>query len=110
MLQNDHTGSFRAKYRLDGLPESMKFADNTGLAEQSVTTPGGETGQMNTAESISAGSALVVQAEQPAPAFEVERDDLTTFFTIGIVINLVMITAYFVWAFKQWKKAGTRGE
>ena len=28
------------------------------------------------------------------------------FFAIGIVINLVLITAYFVWAYKQWKKPG----
>jgi len=26
------------------------------------------------------------------------------FFTIGIVINVVLITAYFIWAYKQWKK------
>ena len=108
MLQNDHTGSFRAKCRLDGLPESMKFADNTGLAEQSVTTPGGETGQMNTAESISAGSAIAVHSEQPAPAIEAGREDLTTFFAVGVVINLVMITAYFIWAYKQWNMTGTR--
>jgi len=28
------------------------------------------------------------------------------FFIIGIVVNLVLITAYFVWAYKQWKKPG----
>jgi len=28
------------------------------------------------------------------------------FFAIGIVINLVLITAYFIWAYKQWKKPG----
>ena len=108
MLQNDHTGSFRAKCRLDGLPESMKFADNTGLAEQSVTTPGVETGRMNTAESFSEGSAIAVHSEQPAPAIEAGREDLTTFFAVGVVINLVMITAYFIWAYKQWNKTGTR--
>ncbi len=26
------------------------------------------------------------------------------FFAIGVVINLVLITAYFIWAYKQWKK------
>ena len=26
------------------------------------------------------------------------------FFAIGIVVNLVLITAYFIWAYKQWKK------
>jgi hypothetical protein len=28
------------------------------------------------------------------------------FFAIGIVVNLVLITAYFIWAYKQWKKPG----
>jgi hypothetical protein len=28
------------------------------------------------------------------------------FFAIGMVVNLVLITAYFVWAYKQWKKPG----
>ncbi|MCP4981978.1 MAG: hypothetical protein GY935_15970 [Gammaproteobacteria bacterium] len=31
-----------------------------------------------------------------------------TFWGIGIVINVVMITAYFVWAYKQWKKIDRR--
>ena len=26
------------------------------------------------------------------------------FFGIGIIINVAMITAYFIWAYKQWKK------
>ncbi len=26
------------------------------------------------------------------------------FFAIGIVVNVVLITAYFIWAYKQWKK------
>jgi heme/copper-type cytochrome/quinol oxidase subunit 2 len=86
----------------------MKFADNTGSTALPVTIPGVETGQMNKAESITAGSTLAVQSEQPAPAIEDGREDLTTFFAVGIVINIVMITAYFVWAFKQWNKTETR--
>ena len=30
------------------------------------------------------------------------------FFAIGVVINLVLITAYFIWAYKQWKKPDKR--
>jgi len=26
------------------------------------------------------------------------------FLGIGVVINVLMITAYFIWAYKQWKK------
>jgi len=32
------------------------------------------------------------------------------FFAIGIVINLVLITAYFIWAYKQWKKPQKRDQ
>lgn len=30
--------------------------------------------------------------------------DLTAFFAIGMVINIVMLGAFFVWAYKQWGK------
>jgi len=47
----------------------------------------------------------VSYTEQPvaAPTPE-QKDSLIVFFGIGIVINLVMITAYFIWAYKQWKR------
>jgi len=30
--------------------------------------------------------------------------DLSAFFAIGMVINLIILVAFFVWAYKQWKK------
>jgi hypothetical protein len=57
-----------------------------------------------------ATSTLAVHTEQPAPVIEAEREDLAVFFTVGVVINIVMITAYFIWAYKQWGKTGTRDE
>ncbi len=32
------------------------------------------------------------------------RDDLTAFFAVGMIINLIVLAAFFVWAYKQWKK------
>ena len=32
------------------------------------------------------------------------------FFAIGLVINVVLITAYFIWARKQWKNPDRRDE
>lgn len=69
-----------------------------------------ESGHMNTSESFPATGVLVAHSEQPAPVFEAEREDLTGFFTVGVVINIVMITAYFFWAYKQWGKSGARDE
>ena len=40
-----------------------------------------------------------------APA---EHDTPVGFFAIGIVINLVLLGAYFAWAWRQWKKSGSR--
>ena len=88
----------------------MKYADNTETTEQSVSMTGVEAGQMNNAESLSTVSVLEVHSEQPVPVIEGGREDLTTFFAVGIVINLVMITAYFFWAYKQWGKSGARDE
>ena len=31
-------------------------------------------------------------------------NDLTAFFAIGMTINVVILVAFFVWAFKQWGK------
>ncbi|MCP4232372.1 MAG: hypothetical protein GY770_02130 [Aestuariibacter sp.] len=40
---------------------------------------------------------------QPVP--ENKQDGLISgFFAVGIVINIVMITAYFIWAVKHWGK------
>lgn len=60
---------------------------------------------MSTKESYSTGSTLEVHSEQPIPVHEGEQKNLTTgFFAVGAVINIVMVTAYFIWAYKQWKK------
>ena len=91
---------------LNGVSTAMKLAENTESTEQSVTLPKVETGRMNTTESFSTASTVVVHSEQPAPVIEVEPDGLITFFAVGFVINIVMITAYFFWAYKQWGKTG----
>ena len=47
----------------------------------------------------------VAYTEQPVPDAAQEPDtSLVGFFAIGLVINLVLITAYFIWAYKQWGK------
>ena len=35
---------------------------------------------------------------------------LAGFFAIGMVVNLVLITAYFIWAYKQWGKKDKNDE
>jgi heme/copper-type cytochrome/quinol oxidase subunit 2 len=54
---------------------------------------------------------LTSYTEQPAADRGLEQNDsMIVFFGIGMVINVVMITAYFIWAYKQWKKSDKRDE
>jgi len=64
---------------------------------------------MNTIEPSSTSSSVSVHTEQPVSPSQAEEKDLTTnFYIVGGVINIVMITAYFIWAFGAWKKADKR--
>lgn len=47
---------------------------------------------------------ISTQAIQPVPEGMYSREDLSVFFSIGIVINIVMVIGFFVWAVKQWRK------
>jgi heme/copper-type cytochrome/quinol oxidase subunit 2 len=54
---------------------------------------------------------LTSYTEQPASDSGPEQNDsMIVFFGIGMVINVVMITAYFIWAYKQWKKSDKQDE
>ena len=56
-------------------------------------------------------SKLISYTEQPTLDSGLPQNDpLIGFFGIGIVINVVMITAYFIWAYKQWKKGDKQNE
>ncbi len=64
---------------------------------------------MNTTEISPAKNAISLYTEQPASVSAAEEKDLTTnFYLVGGVINIVMISAYFIWAFRAWKKADKR--
>ncbi len=64
---------------------------------------------MNEIESPSVSIAINSHTEQMISVSEQEEKDLTTnFFLVGGAINIIMITAYFIWAFKAWKKTDKR--
>lgn len=45
------------------------------------------------------------QLQQSATVEKADEDDLIlVFFAVGIVVNIVLVTTYFVWAYRQWKK------
>jgi len=52
-------------------------------------------------------------AADPQPQVELETPSAssgpsTTFFAIGIAINLALLAAFGLWAIRQWKKSGKR--
>ena len=52
---------------------------------------------------MSGVSTLQVEKSDPSPANAATGPSIE-FFAVGFVINLVLIVAFFVWAFKQGKK------
>lgn len=65
---------------------------------------------MNKTEASTTDTAISVYTEQAVSVPEVAEKDLSiNFFVVGGVINIVMITAYFIWAFRAWKRADKRG-
>lgn len=32
------------------------------------------------------------------------REDLTVFFTIGVIVDVLLVTVFLVWAVGQWRK------
>jgi heme/copper-type cytochrome/quinol oxidase subunit 2 len=54
---------------------------------------------------------LTTSTEQPTAATETAQHGPSMgFFGVGIVINLLLIAAYFIWAFRQSKKTRDREE
>ena len=54
----------------------------------------------------------VTHTEQAPPQATAEEADysLAGFFAIGLVINLALITAYCIWAYRHWGNKGKGDE
>ncbi len=53
----------------------------------------------------SANVASQIQTEQLPAADDATQDNsLMGFFAVGIVINIALVAAYFIWAYKQWNR------
>jgi hypothetical protein len=46
------------------------------------------------------------QQVQSVPDVQHVKEYLSVFFGIGMLVNIVMIVSFFIWAIKQWKKNG----
>ncbi|RLA06471.1 MAG: hypothetical protein DRQ59_15080 [Gammaproteobacteria bacterium] len=55
--------------------------------------------------SLQTSETDTVGTEQPDPVQQGEH--LYGFFAIGMIVNVVMLIAFFIWAYRQWNKKGT---
>jgi hypothetical protein len=69
----------------------MKIAENLESSIKVINLQSGESDPVSTA--------------QPDPVNQGEH--LYGFFAIGMIINVVMLIAFFIWAYRQWNKKGT---
>jgi len=81
----------------------MKNGELTGTAsldavQQLLPNP------LLTTEGVAHGSWEQETLAPREAAFASKGQDLMPFFAVGMVINVVVLAAFFVWAFKQWKK------
>ena len=53
------------------------------------------------------GKTSMSQDVQSVTEVKSEKEDLSVFFGIGMIINIIMIVSFFIWAIKQWKKNDT---
>ncbi len=89
----------------------MKYLINTAFSVQKLTPRIGEAGLLSANQSSSSESTLAAHSEQSAPAPEHGQGDLIwVFFAVGFAINIAMITAYFIWAYKHWTGKGEDDE
>jgi len=71
------------------------------MAEAGAGNGGAVTDVTESASHISVSASPGPEAEA---AIDRGRDDLTVFFAIGVVIDVLMVTAFLIWAVGQWRK------
>jgi hypothetical protein len=80
----------------------MKMAENLNSLVKPVRRPG-EAVLVSSSQSYSDNGTLNSGSEQPD---DNQGEHLYGFFAIGVTINIVMIVAYIIWAYRQWHKKG----
>ena len=91
-----------------GFFSKMKKAENIETSVKSTSLQSAEMTPVNTTKSNADNSTLIDSNEQPGSAHQGEH--LYGFFAIGLIINVVMIIAFFIWAYRQWNKKGNNSE
>jgi hypothetical protein len=55
-------------------------------------------------------TGTIASASTASAALETQagdgREDLTVFFSIGVIVDVLLVTAFLIWAVRQWRKTG----
>jgi len=84
--------------------ETPRFVGTQALAGVSVVGDAGVVLAQSTVATQGGQSRNVGDAKAPVSGSDKIGNRLTWFFAIGMVINVVVLGAFLVWAFKQWKR------
>lgn len=95
----------RLRHALLAFPVLLVLAMGSPAAAN-PSNPLQSTGSTQAVTVTDAGSAAVMPAESDTAgaAIDDEGKDLTGFFVIGVVVNIIMIAAFLFWAAGQWRK------
>ena len=88
---------------------TMQLSYNSATSAETVTMQSAAAGTAMPTDSHTTIATPVMQTESPEAMQAIDWGDFTSvFLAAGVVINLVMITAYVIWAYKQLnrEKAG----
>ena len=91
-----------------GFFSNMIKTENIQASVKSTSMQSTELTPVNTTQSSADNSTLSDNTEQPGSAHQGEH--LYGFFAIGLIINVVLLIAFFIWAYRQWNKKGNNSE
>ncbi|MGI9317175.1 MAG: FeoB-associated Cys-rich membrane protein [bacterium] len=66
-----------------------------------LATAGVALGSFTLSTNLVTGSESAQPQDQEVAAKE---DSLVGFFAVGMIINIALVAAYVIWAYKQWKR------
>ncbi len=72
-----------------------------------LALPAAALADAGTAAAVTQPQATAAQHEHMADPPR-DRDDLSAFFIIGIIINVVMAVSFAVWAVKEWRASSRK--
>jgi len=87
-------------------PDSLQASPPPRIPSMAAGTGAGIAGAVAGIPELAAGAPVAMSADTAAGEKPANggREDLTVFFSIGVFVDLLLVTAFLVWAIGQWRK------